>query len=205
MLDQLGKAHRADKVLRLASLSDESLEAILLEFGVGIEDLEDVRDAAVRSSVVVNPNDAIRFSFVRERFWPGRFNREGYGVYYAALEGQTCIEEVKNYQNTSMTAQSSAKYYRFISAQFDGMTVDLRGQEGAHPQLTSTDKSGYPFCQSLADVARQTGIDAFYTYSARDAGGTCVPVFQRSALQNPSLGGGVRYYWNGASVSHIEF
>jgi len=205
MLDRLTRARRADKVYRLASLSDESLEAILLDFGVGVEDLDDVRDAAIKSSAVVSPEDAIRISFERDSFWPGRFNRETYGVYYAAAETGTCIEEVKHYQNSVMSGQSSARYYRFIAAHFEGAMVDLRGQEQEFPQLISQDKSGYPFCQDLADAARQTGLDAFYTRSARRSDGTCIPVFAQGSLQSPSLEGGVRYYWNGASVSHVEF
>jgi hypothetical protein len=92
MLDQLERKRRTNQDSRLASVPQESLEAILLELGVGIEDLDEVRDAAVKNNVVVTPEDVVRFSFQRDHFWPGRFNRETYGVYYSALEPRTCIE-----------------------------------------------------------------------------------------------------------------
>jgi hypothetical protein len=205
MLDRLERERRTDQVSRLASLPYESLEAILLDLGIGIEDLDEVRDAAVKNNVVVTPEDVVRFSFQRDRFWPGRFNRETYGVYYAALEPQTCIEELRHHRKKSITAQSSAQYYRFIFARFDGFSVDLRGQEEVHPELISKDESGYPFCQDLADAARATGIDGFYTFSARQPSGTCVPVFSQGAVHAAALGGGVRFYWDGSAVAHIEF
>jgi hypothetical protein len=167
MLDGLNKASKTDTIARLASLPNESLEAILFDMGVGIEDLDEVRDAAVKNSVVVTPEDVVRSSFQRDRFWPGRFNRETYGVYYSALEAHTCIEEIRHHRKRSINAQSSAQYYRWILAQFDGLAVDLRGQEEAHPELISNDASGYPYCQGLADAARNDRIDGFYTLSER--------------------------------------
>jgi hypothetical protein len=205
MLDQLERKRRTNQDSRLASVPQESLEAILLELGVGIEDLDEVRDAAVKNNVVVTPEDVVRFSFQRDHFWPGRFNRETYGVYYSALEPRTCIEELRYHRKNSIRAQSPAQYYRFIFAEFDGLSVDLRGQEEAHPELISKDESGYPFCQNLADAARAANIDGFYTSSARQQGGTCVPVFSQAALRTPAIGGGVRFYWNGSTVANIEF
>ena len=173
--------------------------------GVGIEDLDDVRAAAVKSNVVVRPEDVLRFSFQRDRFWPGRFNQQTYGVYYSALEQRTSVEEVLHHRKKTMSAQSSAQYYRFISAQFDGLVVDLRGQEKAHPELISKDESGYPFCQGLADAARESGTNGFYTPSARHPDGTNVPVFTQDALSNPTLGDGVRFYWDGSTVAYVDF
>jgi hypothetical protein len=204
MLERYGRNERSDETVRLAAVPRESLEAILLELGIGIEDFADVRDAVIAAKIVVTPQDVIRNSFERNSFRAGRFNRDTYGVYYAALEPETCTAEI-TYHLLKDAADSgfSPRYYRFIGARFVGSAVDLCGSSEELSFLISKDEAGYPLCQLLADEARNTGVDAFYTSSARREGGTCVPVFVQAGIRNPVLLSGMRFYWDGQSiVSH---
>ena len=56
------------------------------------------------------------------------------------------------------------------------------GLDGANPDLVSSTTSGYPFCQSLANEAREIGVDGLHAPSARRPGGVCVPVFSEQAI-----------------------
>ena len=81
----------------------------------------------------------------------------------------------------------SPRYFQMIKCNYDGATIDLRGKEQQHPDLTSRTNAGYPFCQALGLEAVGRGVDGFLAPSARREGGTCVPVFKRAALSEPRV------------------
>ena len=80
-----------------------------------------------------------------------------------------------------------SRSYSLISCNYSGVTADLCGQESTHPELISETKEGYPFCQKLGAQAIEREIDGFVTPSARNNGGTCLPVFARSSLSEPTV------------------
>ena len=121
-------------------------------------------------------------------FREGRFGDGTIGVYYSAIEEDTCKKEVAFYLNEQIKDLNRDKYprtYHSIECHYEGATVDLRGKEKKYPNLVSNTKTGYPFCQDLARRAVERGIVGFLAPSARNPGGTCVPVFRRTALSDP--------------------
>jgi hypothetical protein len=174
---------------------------MLLEMGIGFDDLEDVKAAIAGVGVVVTPRDAVEFTFAREIHPVQRYNTEAFPVFYSALMQETCVAEILHHLAASIGV-GHARYYHFVEVQFSGMALDLCGHEGDHPELISASSAGYPFCQQLASMARLDGIDAFYAPSARHEGGVCVPVFYRHALTEPQITGSLRFYSEGPAVTY---
>ena len=120
-------------------------------------------------------------------FSVGRFGDGTMGVYYAALEERTCEREIGFHLHSKIADSYEAGFrkprrYTLVECEYGGITAELRGKESAHPELVSPSEAGYPFCQRLAHKAVSRGIAGFFTRSARDPIGTCVPVFAREAL-----------------------
>ncbi len=113
-----------------------------------------------------------------------------------ATEEITCERELEFHLEAELAEKGSPtlpylRFYNLIDCGYLGATVDLRGQEETCPDLVSETKPGYPFCQSLALEAVEYGVEGFLTASARNDGGTCVPVFARPALFGPTIRHGV--------------
>ena len=137
--------------------------------------LEEVLDYAFRPRADMEPP-----------YRDGRFGDGTFGVYYSALEEETCKEEVAHHLQKDDDA--SPRSYTMIECRYEGTTANLLGQEKSHAKLVSRTKAGWPFCQKLGCQAIARGLDGFLTASARSHGGTCVPVFSRSALSEPQVG-----------------
>lgn len=121
-----------------------------------------------------------------------RYGRFGdgikYGVWYGALEKETSILEALYwvYQNAKEDIARSSKPVvidrRMLKAQIAAdRAIDLRLCADHHTQLTN---DNYTFCQELGAYAVENKIDLFLTPSARNPGGTCVPVFSPSAIRS---------------------
>ena len=122
----------------------------------------------------------------------GRFSDGSLPVYYSALEEATCQQELAfhlAWESSGKPGDTSGhlRSYSLISCYYSGNSSDLRGREQVYPELISQTEEGYPFCQSLGFESVRLKIDAFLAPSARFHSGTCIPVFNRSALSNPAI------------------
>ena len=125
-------------------------------------------------------------------FRTSRFSNGTIPVYYSALDEATCQQELKFHIQKDLSEQSDhvARYSRsfsLIGCQFLGKAANLLGQEKRYPELTSPSEDGYPFCQAIGLEAVQKNVHGLLAPSARNRGGTCVPVFARSALSRPRV------------------
>jgi len=190
LLDDCPVGYRQSTVYRLAATHLESLDAVLLKRGIDPASIEETRTEIARVGGQFTPEEIVSNSF-RGRtgrskpFSETRFSDGMTGVYYSALEVSTCKQEIVFH--LEIEEGDPSRYYSMIDCEFSGTTVDLRGKENDYPDLVSQTKAGYPFCQRLGKKAKQENIDAFYTASARNEGGACVPVFTETALSNPSI------------------
>ena len=124
-------------------------------------------------------------------FSEGRFGDGTMGVYYSAIDEDTCRKEVAFHllgQISGLKQDPHPRTYDSIVCRYEGTTIDLRGKEHEFPELVSQTRRGYPFCQEIAREAVARGADGFFAPSARNPGGTCVPVFTREALFEPTTG-----------------
>ena len=114
-----------------------------------------------------------------------RFSDGTFGVFYSTLEVETASAEVEHWLPGRFEAPHTSKrtlHYALYSCDFAGTAKDLRPSEKQFPNLTSDD---YQFCQKLGAEAKSAGLGAFLAPSARRAGGTNLPVFDRNALSLP--------------------
>ncbi len=127
--------------------------------------------------------------FEKTNWRRGRFgDGTKYGVWYGALEKETSVLEALYwvYKNAKEDIAASARPIvidrRMLKAQIaTNSAIDLRPYSDVHSQLTS---ENYTFCQELGAHAVQNEIDLFLAPSARNPGGTCVPVFSPSAIKS---------------------
>jgi hypothetical protein len=189
LLEKCERSSRDEVVLKLAAFPKTSIEEALLSRGIDPNSIEDAKAILALVGAPFTPHEAVAYSFTQRdappTFGKGRFGNGSHPVFYSALERETCEEEVKHRLRDAKAAVPFDRYFQFIACDFSGVVLDLCGREGAHLELVSETEDGYPFCQALALAARNSGVEAFHTPSARRAGGICTPIFARPTLANP--------------------
>ncbi len=127
--------------------------------------------------------------FEKTNWRQGRFgDGKKYGVWYGAIEKETSILEglYSVYKNVKEDIANSSRPVvidrRMLKAQITAnRAIDLRLCSEHYAQLIN---NNYTFCQELGAYAVEDGIDLFLTPSARNLGGTCVPIFSPSAIKS---------------------
>jgi hypothetical protein len=157
-----------------------------------------VKEALSAANVPLNAEEAVSYSF-REPYDVGRFGDGTFGVCYSARAETTCIAEISYHHERQLAEQRSGefphdRYYNIISFDYAGDTLTLLGSDAKYPDLISPTETGYPFCQRLAKEAIGQGVEAFYTRSARDEHGTCVPIFKRRSITNEQPSARFRFF-----------
>lgn len=170
-------------VFRLAALLSGPLEDILLRRGIRPESIDEIRAIIDENGTPFSAEDMARDIFTPQyaKSPPFRVTRysDGYmPVYYSAIEERTCVAELRHHLRDSL---GLSRYFAMIACEFRGQVLILLGHETRFGDLISATDSGYPFCQKLAREARGV-VDGLHAPSAREKGGTCVPVFRREAL-----------------------
>jgi hypothetical protein len=131
---------------------------------------------------------------------PNRFNATR-GAWYAALDVQTCIQEVA-YHMAEFLARSGelkgAVEYAEMFASMAGEFVDLRQTPG-HPCLDPDPAVGYPIGNAIADAARAQGLNGVIYPSVRRPEGTCIVALRPHAVQSVAPGAIYRLEWSGDS------
>ncbi|WP_245465165.1 MULTISPECIES: RES family NAD+ phosphorylase [unclassified Mesorhizobium] len=145
------------------------------------------------------------FAYAKPRE-PNRFNSAERGAWYAALELETCMAEVR-YHLTEALSQTSVYEavveYAELHASFAGEFVDLRPHAG-HVSLHPEKGIGYPAGNALADAARARGLNGIIYPSVRHEGGTCIAALFPHAVQSVAQGDVYRMTWNGAPDPLVE-
>ena len=189
--------NRQETVCRLVSASRNPAHVTLLQRGVNPSSLEDTLSVIAGMDMPLVVEEIVEYAFKGRKnkdkpFGEGRFGNGTIGVYYSALEDETCESEIafhveEEVQELRYEQFPYSRHYSLVDCQYSGSTADLRGKESQYPELISETKSGYPFCQRLGLQAVENGIAGFFSPSARHMGGTCVPVFERTALSKPMI------------------
>ncbi len=128
-----------------------------------------------------------------------RFSDGSYGVYYAALLAETCIQEVA-YHRTMFLGHTSEPpqtlVFSQIQANLQGICYNLMGQNW--PWLRSND---YEQCRNLGRQAR-TEVDFLNYESVRHPGHAAQAVFRPLALSKARHVRYVEMYWDGRRITH---
>jgi RES domain-containing protein len=128
-----------------------------------------------------------------------RFNGDGRGAWYAALDIQTCINEVAFHMGDflSMTGEYRAVVeYAEMFSSMAGEFLDLRNNAD-HPCLHPDAAIGYKVGNLLADAARAKGLNGIIYPSVRHSGGICLAALRPHAIQSVAPGDVYRMTWSG--------
>lgn len=184
-------------VLKLAATHEASLTTKLLRRGIAPQNIKETVSALTSSEMPLSAQDVVDEAFRAQKrgrlpYRTGRFSDGTIGVYYSAIDKETCERERAFHLESEIaeireSASQHPRYYNLVSCRYSGITADLRGQEDTHIDLVSQTEQGYPFCQQVGLQAKELNIDGFLAPSARNRGGTCVPIFKRSAISKPRI------------------
>jgi len=148
-------------------------------------------------------NAAFAYAKPRE---PNRFNGAERGAWYAALELETCLAEVRHHL-TEMLSQTgvyeAVVEYAELHASFAGEFVDLRSYPD-HVCLHPEKGIGYPAGNALADAARARGLNGIIYPSVRRRGGTCIAALFPHSVQSVAQGDIYRMTWNGTPEPDVK-
>lgn len=145
------------------------------------------------------------FAYAKPRE-PNRFNGSDRGAWYAALDVDTCLQEVAYHLTEALAATGvfeATVEYAELFASFAGEFVDLRGQPG-HASLHPDKSIGYPAGNALADAARAKGLNGIIYPSVRRSEGTCIAALFPHAVQSVAQGDVYRMTWQGSPNPQIE-
>ena len=195
MLDSCPVNDTEERVVRLVSIAGPSARRALLDHGFDPDLVGDIVALLDLLGIALSPEELVADSFrprdsLSGQFAVGRFGDGTIGVFYSALDQLTCQMELEYHLFARYVHDGLLPYersYSLIHCSYSGETADLRGQEVHYPHLVSETDDGYPFCQALALAAIGRGISGFFTRSARNEHGTCLPVFLDSALSDPEI------------------
>jgi RES domain-containing protein len=136
-----------------------------------------------------------------------RFNNEGRGAWYAALDVATCFTEVTVHMTRELEPVNDFNAvvdYAEMFASFAGEFIDLRDVAPAPECLNPEPAIGYPAGNLLADSARALGHNGIIYPSVRHAGGTCLVALFPHAVQSVTQGDIFRVSWTGRPTPNIE-
>ena len=163
-----------------------------IDLGLSEEESDELKTLFAESDFPLDPDAIITGVFKPKLNLAPRRTRfsDGYiQVYYSALEIDTAVSEVRYWleKELHIGANSTTANYRILEALFDGHVKDLRTVIEQIPFLTGDD---YEACNLIAaEVIDDNSLDALLVPSARRIGGTCIPIFRRSALKAASWRG----------------
>jgi RES domain-containing protein len=129
-----------------------------------------------------------------------RFNGPGRGAWYAAMDVETCIEEVAYHMGRELERVNdfdAVVDYAEMFASFAGEFVDLRDVAGTPPCLHPDPAIGYPEGNRLAEQVLAAGHNGVIYPSVRHQGGTCLAALWPHAVQSVAQGRVVRLTWRG--------
>lgn len=133
-----------------------------------------------------------------------RFTAGHYGVYYAAGDLETAIDETKHHRMRFLLATNEPPMeldMRVYVARLKADLNDIRGLQDRYPTLYHA--SNYSASQAFADQLRAEGADGIAYTSVRRPTGECFAVFRPRLLSNCRQGQHLCYVWNGASISIV--
>lgn len=130
-----------------------------------------------------------------------RFSDGSYGVFYAAHEVATAIEETVYHRELFLTATKHPPIdlqMRCYRTGVHGRLHDLRGDwKAAH------DPDSYAASQALAKHLREDGSNGIVYDSVRHKGGTCVAAFYPDVVDPCVQTGHYIYRWNGECIDAV--
>lgn len=143
--------------------------------------------------VLEKSEDQISQEEIDKRFNPAhwyasRYSDGTWAALYAAESEETALQEalfhMMEFYREELASGPISVQRRILSLQIQSdRAVDLTLEESLNAALlTSSDKSGYPYCQGLARQALDSAAQLLRAPSARHTDGYCTPIFDKAAI-----------------------
>jgi hypothetical protein len=133
-----------------------------------------------------------------------RFTDGSFGVFYAANDLKTAIEETKYHRIRFMRATHQGPMHldqRVYVVDLKAELHDLRGLREAYPLVYLPDN--YSAGQHLASDLRAAGSHGIAYDSVRMAGGECVAIFRPRVLSNCRQERHLSCVWDGRTIDNV--
>ncbi len=133
-----------------------------------------------------------------------RFSDGSYGVFYAARELATAVEETKYHRALFLlrTREKPQEFdMRVLTAMLGAKLHDITGKKKTPGSLY--DPNNYAASQAWAKPLRKQGASGIAYDSVRRNDGTCFAVFRPKSLSRCMQAQHLRYFWNGERISDV--
>ncbi|MEE9339949.1 MAG: RES family NAD+ phosphorylase [Methylococcaceae bacterium] len=135
-----------------------------------------------------------------------RFTDGSYGVYYAAKDIDTAIEETKFHKARFLAATNEPPIHVDMRSYSSNISVnldDIRGMKTSFPEIyaSSTDEYNHP--QAFAKKLRGSGSNGIVYDSVRHKIGECVAIFKPIVLSPVKQGKHYCYVWDGSKITDM--
>ena len=156
----------------------------------------DQRVSGPGASIVMAP-----FTHVsRDR--PTRFSDGSYGVYYAAREFETALQEVRFHMTRFYNATDEGPLradFRTYQGSLDKTMHDLT--RGNWKVFLDPDVRNYATSQAAGKTLRENGSNGLVYPSVRNKDGQCLAAFRPDAVPIPKPTTHIQFNWNGQRIS----
>ena len=135
-----------------------------------------------------------------------RFSDGVLGVFYAANDLATAIEETKFHRERFMDDSGQEPMeldMRVYLVDLAGELHDIRGLRKKYPHVYDPDPNNYGHGQALANTLRSDGSNGIVYDSVRYEGGECTAVFRPRVLSNCRQERHLCFRWDGRAISHV--
>jgi len=135
-----------------------------------------------------------------------RFTDGSYGVYYAAKDIDTAVEETKYHKTRFLSATNEAPIeidMRSYASDISEYFHDIRGLQVELPDIYSSSPDQYGYPQALSKELRNAGSNGIVYDSVRHKGGECAAIFRPKVLSPVKQGTHYCYVWNGSEITNV--
>lgn len=133
-----------------------------------------------------------------------RFSNGSFGVFYAAIDKRTAIEETRYHNEKFLRATNQDPIHlqmRLYKMKVSGQVHDIREATKTDPELLS--KESYAHSQAVALKLRQSGSNGILYPSVRNPEGECVAAFRTTILRDCLHDAYLEYHWDGQTINYV--
>lgn len=135
-----------------------------------------------------------------------RFTDGSYGVYYAAKDIDTAIEETKFHKARFLAATNESPIHVDMRSYRSDISVsldDVRAMKTSFPELYSSSTDEYSYPQEFAKKLKESGSNGIVYDSVRHKGGECIAIFRPIVLSPVKQGKHYCYVWDGLKIKDV--
>jgi len=135
-----------------------------------------------------------------------RFSDGSFGVYYAAREIETAVEEARFHRGEFLRRTGEAPIrleMRAYAADLTGRLHDLRGMEKGMPRYFDPDPRRYGPARRLGAALREGGAQGIVYHSVRRPPGQCAAVLRPRVLAPCRQGPQLYFDWDGQAIRSV--